>query len=274
MKTDGNLNFENGLLSGLAKIHQEAQGQPDLVRFEYMYYTDLDLKGEDLVEELKKLNYTGEVDATGRKCDCTRVYGESALLVNTEENIGKWVSEMKNVGWHWGCDFMYLSVIRNPPVRIDEVLEPNQVVSASKFEERLRDHVGSLDIYREMRDLHGDGSEFMKLDYWFYTNEQEKAESLAEALRKLKYEVNIQPGGREDRQICISGCTPFMHDADDAMENWVKQMNELGFVHDCEFDGWGSPMENGGWFGDDTPEQVLREKLGLPPLPDSEPKED
>lgn len=265
MKTDESEKFGH-LLSGLATIHKEAQGQPNLVRLEYLYYTDLDLKGEDLVEELKKLNYTGEVDATGRKCDCTRVYGESSLLVNTEENIRNWVIEMKNVGWHSGCDFICLSVLKNPMMRVDEILGSNQVVTAAKFEERVNDHVGSLDIYREMRDLHGGGSEFMKLDYWFYTDEHEKAESLAEALHNLKYQVEISDDGRDDGKICISGSTPFMHDVDDAMEKWVTQMNELGFIHDCEFDGWGSPMEKGGWFSDDMPEDVLRKRLGLPPL--------
>lgn len=264
-----NENEKSGhLLNGLAAIHKEAHDQPNLVRLEYLYYTDLDLKGEDLVEELKKLNYTGEVDATGRKCACTRIYGESTLLVNTEENIRNWVVEMKNVGWHRGCDFICLSVVQNPMMRVDEILAPNQVVTAAKFEERVNDHVGSLDIYRKLHELHGGDSEFMKLDFWFYTNEQEKAELLAGALRGLQYEVEVSTGGHEDRQICISGCTPFMHDVDDAMEKWVKQMNELGFVHDCEFDGWGSPVENGGWFSDDTPDEVIRKKLDLPPMDD------
>jgi hypothetical protein len=267
MKTDESGKL-GALLSGLAKIHKEAHGQHNLIRLKYLYYTDFDLKGEDLVEDLKKLNYTGEVDASGRKSDYTRVYGESALLVNTEKNISEWVSEMKNIGSNRGCEFVCLSVIHQPLLRVDEVLEKHQVVSTAQFEERTKDHVGSLDIYREMREIHGDQSEFMKLDYWFYTDLREKAETLADALRNLKYEVQISDGGHEDKQICISGCTPFMHDVDDAMEKWVTQMNELGFIHDCEFDGWGSPVENGGWFSDDTPDEEVRRRLGLPPMED------
>jgi hypothetical protein len=104
----------------------------------------------------------------------------------------------------------------------------------------------------------------MRFDYWFYTDTMEKAIGLADELRKLFYEVDVKPSGTGDDRICVSGITAFMNDEDGAMENWVKKMNELGFIHDCSFDGWGSAVEDGGWFSDDTPEYALREQLGLP----------
>ena len=113
MKSDQNLNIGHGLLSGLAEMHRECNDQSGLVRLGYLYYTDLDLKGEALAEDLQKLNYETEVDATHRKCDCTRVFGKTAWMKKDDDHHRKWYLEMRDVGNYHGCDFSCYSVIEN-----------------------------------------------------------------------------------------------------------------------------------------------------------------
>lgn len=266
MKTNQNSNFENGILSGLAKMHEQRDGQKNLVRLEYLYYTDLDLKGEALAEDLQKLNYEVEVDATGRKCDWTRVFGKTALLAHDDDDFKEWYLEMRDVGNYHECDFICYSVIKDPAVNIDTLLENRQVVNEEKFESgnQAQEEAAPvlLDIMRNMED---GLPEELVLEFFFYTNEKSKAEDLAEALGKFGYEVYVEEEDRLDLKYSITGQTIPLPGEDDVVLNWSKKMNELGYIHDCQFDGWGSAVQKGGWFSDDTPDDVLRKRLGLPP---------
>lgn len=266
MNTNQNSNFERSILSGLLKIHQLCVGESDLVRLEYLYYTDLDLKGEALAEDLKKLNYVAEVDATHHKCDCTRVFGNTTLLRNDEDCFKQWYLEMRDVGNYHGCDFFCYSVIENPVIKMDDILRSKQVVSEEKFENGQDAQEASVPMIMDiMRELGDQSSEQLALEFFFYTDKNAKAESLAEALSKCGYDVFIHDSGKTDLNLLITGKTIPLPSEDKVVEDWAKKMNELGYIHDCQFDGWGTVVMKGGWFSDDTPDDVIRKRLGLPP---------
>lgn len=266
MKT--NRNFETGIFAELAKIHKECAGQPNLVRLEYLYYNQNDLKGEELIAELEKLNYEGEVDATGRKCDCTRVYGKSDWLKNDEKTIRRWYSELKNVGWYYDCDLISYSVAKESAATIEELLDAKQVVTEQKFESGNEAQAAATAFVMEiMRKLGIETPEELVLDFFFYTNEKSKAESLEKQLKKFGYVVVVHEDRKTERELkfSITGQTIPMLQEDAVVEKWATKMNELGFIHDCEFDGWGTHVAKGGWFGDNTPDEIIRKRLGLPP---------
>lgn len=271
MKT--NRKMELGILTELANVHEVTNQDKNLVKLEFEFYTDLDLKGEDLLEDLKKLNYEGEVDATHRKCDCTRVYGTTTLIRNEEEILKKWWVELRDVGNYHGCDLIFYSVIRNPALSINEITQTQQVVSEQMYEERKSAQVESLSLYMELREMHGAGTDTTQLDFFFYANDRQNADALAEDLRKLNYKVQVGDGTGRNLPFSITGQTPPVSDDEATMVLWVNQMNELGFIHNAEFDGWGSACGDsngckGGWFSDDATDEEIRARLGLPPRED------
>ncbi len=267
MKTNGN--FQRDIFGDLAKMHRDCIGKSNPVRLEYLYYCLNDLKGEEFVEELEKMNYEGEVDATGRKCDCTRVYGKSDWITNDEETIKKWYSEMKNVGWYYECDFSCYSIAQDRAVSLENILNAKQVVNEEKFESGNEVQSCATSVVMEvMRKFGEETPEELVLDFFFYTNDRSKAEGLQEQLKKFGYKVVVHEDEKTERDLkfSITGQTIPLPNEDDVVEKWATKMNELGFIHDCEFDGWGAPVAKGGWFSDDAPDEAIRKTLGLPPL--------
>ena len=80
----------------------------------------------------------------------------------------------------------------------------------------------------------------LSLEYFFYTNTPAKAESLGSALLGLGYTPEIGPSASDKRQSVITGWTPRMPMGDAIVSSWTREMCELGYAHDCEFDGWGT----------------------------------
>lgn len=117
MNSNQTLKIGKGILAELSKIHNTNCDQSNLVRLEYLFYTDLDLKGEALEEDLEKLNYEVQVDAMHRKCDYTRVFGKTAWLLNDENVIRKWYLEMRDVGNYHECDFSCYRIIERSAIR-------------------------------------------------------------------------------------------------------------------------------------------------------------
>jgi regulator of RNase E activity RraB len=80
----------------------------------------------------------------------------------------------------------------------------------------------------------------LKLEYFFYTNTDEKAEQLAAELKKLLYTVDHSISGWDKKLFTVTGWTAKMKMTNEVVEQWTKQMCELGYNFDCEFDGWGT----------------------------------
>lgn len=81
----------------------------------------------------------------------------------------------------------------------------------------------------------------LKLEFFFYTNEQDKASKLAIELKELNYEIETvdkSAGGK--KEWVVSGWSTKIKMDLQSVINWTTQMCKLGFDYDCEFDGWGT----------------------------------
>ena len=81
------------------------------------------------------------------------------------------------------------------------------------------------------------------LEFFFYTNTMEKAKLLAEELQKKEYSVAYRKSGYNKKQFVITGWTRKISIEDSALAVWAKEMCEVGYKYDCEFDGWGTDID-------------------------------
>ncbi len=79
----------------------------------------------------------------------------------------------------------------------------------------------------------------LALEIYFYTDTEEKASRLAAAFKDLDYAVKHGPSASDPRVFSVTGQTPKMKMDETIVVDWAREMCELGFRHDCEFDGWG-----------------------------------
>ena len=82
-----------------------------------------------------------------------------------------------------------------------------------------------------------------RLDYFFYTDTQEKALALAADLEKLAYNVEVDAEPGVNGLFCISGQATAIKMTTEAMISWTRNMCELGYQNDCRFDGWGTGID-------------------------------
>jgi regulator of RNase E activity RraB len=88
----------------------------------------------------------------------------------------------------------------------------------------------------------------LRLEYFFYTNAEQKAERLAAELASRGYQVSHRLAASEDGTHLISGWTQPLPMSDAAVVSWTAAMCNLGYRHDAEFDGWGTnPHQPPGW---------------------------
>jgi regulator of RNase E activity RraB len=80
----------------------------------------------------------------------------------------------------------------------------------------------------------------LKLEYFFYTNTIDKANRFASELEKLNYKVDHGQSAGDKKCFVITGWTTKMRMENDIVANWTKEMCELGYKFDCDFDGWGT----------------------------------
>ena len=80
----------------------------------------------------------------------------------------------------------------------------------------------------------------LKLEFFFYTKTETKASELAEVLRTKGYAVQREPAAHDKSLRVITGWTEKMKMTDDIILSWTRDMCEVGYASDCEFDGWGT----------------------------------
>jgi hypothetical protein len=81
----------------------------------------------------------------------------------------------------------------------------------------------------------------LRLEYFFYTTSQDKAQALAAVLEAKGYSVEfVGPSASDASQQVITGWTTPMLMETEGVVNWTGDMTRLGYEHDCEFDGWGT----------------------------------
>ena len=95
-----------------------------------------------------------------------------------------------------------------------------------------------------LKQLRGHGvsdSEEKKLEFFFYTDTSEKGRQLSDELKKLEYESTYRQAAK-GKLICITGWTAPIQMSDAVVMAWDKQMVDLGYKFDCDFDGWGTKV--------------------------------
>lgn len=116
-----------------------------------------------------------------------------------------------------------------------------QFVSETKLEESMEKQLQATPtILETLRHLEDTPSEFLRLEFFFYTNTAGKAKEFKTALQKKGYSVEYGKSAGKGNQFLITGWTDKISMKEENVMAWAKEMCELGFQFDCEFDGWGT----------------------------------
>lgn len=119
-----------------------------------------------------------------------------------------------------------------------------QFVSNKRYEENLQNqflfNVETLEqLYK-----HGVSSEKeQKVEFFFYTDTLEKAQNLTNDLLNKGYEVQHGQSAGGNKLFVITGWTVKMQMDKQTLSEWSKHMCNVGYAHDCDFDGWGTYIE-------------------------------
>ena len=121
---------------------------------------------------------------------------------------------------------------------------PKPFVSVKDFEENIQGQKQTLfHFLKLLRRVDKSMDEERQIEFFFYSQTMEDAESLKKDLEKTGYEVyGIDKS--ENGKYSIIGLTSVLSLDEKCFENWIDKMNEFGFINDCEFDGWGMLITN------------------------------
>ena len=91
---------------------------------------------------------------------------------------------------------------------------------------------------------HGvDESKKFKLEFFFYTNTEEKAKDLNGVLLEKGYQSKFDVSASDKKLYVVTGWTvPIQMNLDTVIE-WTGEMCIAGHRADCEFDGWGTTLD-------------------------------
>ena len=91
-----------------------------------------------------------------------------------------------------------------------------------------------------------DVKSLLSLEFFFYTDEQDKASTLAIELKKLNYKIDTVDKSAGDPKLwAVTGWTTPIKMNITAVTRWTEQMCKIGFDNDCDFDGWGTNPDQG-----------------------------
>jgi len=113
-------------------------------------------------------------------------------------------------------------------------------ISAKKYESNLKAQKDSAKRYLDLLSTREKKMEYPKeMEFFFYSKTRENADGLKKDLEKIGYEVYGIEKSTKD-QYSIIGVTPPLSLEQEKFKNWIEKMNEIGFINDCNFDGWGT----------------------------------
>jgi len=117
----------------------------------------------------------------------------------------------------------------------------NQFVTEQAFKNNLSKQMQMTpQTMEQLRKIDVSSDKELKLEYFFYTNTADKAKLFADEIGKLNYEVKYEQSAGDKKSFVITGWTTKMKMQDNVVANWTKEMCELGYKFDCDFDGWGT----------------------------------
>jgi len=92
------------------------------------------------------------------------------------------------------------------------------------------------------------GDSELSLEFFFYTDDQNKANDLAIELKKLNYSIDTVDKSAGDPKLwAVTGWTTQIQMNIASVTKWTEQMCRIGFENDCDFDGWGTNPDQGGF---------------------------
>ena len=114
-------------------------------------------------------------------------------------------------------------------------------VSPDDFERNLRRQLAMTpDTLAQLRALGVTPDSSLKLEFFFYTDTADKAIALATPLAEFRYAVEQGLSATDKNLWIVTGWTTPIRMTDEIVLAWTEQMCRLGFLHDCDFDGWGT----------------------------------
>jgi hypothetical protein len=119
--------------------------------------------------------------------------------------------------------------------------KPGRHVSEGGFRENLAKQ--KMMSPQTVAQLHKHGAteeSMLKLEFFFYTNEDAKAQALAKDLKDLDYKVEYGPTNCGSRLFIVTGWTTSIRMSESTVVAWTEKMCQMAYDCDCEFDGWGT----------------------------------
>lgn len=123
----------------------------------------------------------------------------------------------------------------------------NRYVSESAFKKSIAKQKQINSQTLTQLGKYGVGNESqLSLEFFFYTDQQDKASNLAIELKKLNYNIDTVGKSAGDTKLwAVTGWTiPIKMDIT-SVTKWTEQMCKIGFDNDCDFDGWGTNPDQG-----------------------------
>jgi len=118
---------------------------------------------------------------------------------------------------------------------------PDRYVTESAFStNRTKQTVMAPQTMGQLRKYGVTDETQLKLEFFFYTNSESKASELAKALKEKGYSVQTKPAPQDKKFQLITGWTEKVKMTDAVVIAWTREMCELGYANDCDFDGWGT----------------------------------
>ena len=114
-------------------------------------------------------------------------------------------------------------------------------VTEEAFEKNLQSQVAMTpQTLAQLRSFGLTDKSRVKLEFFFFTNSKQKAAALAKVLQKRGYKVEYGPSEADKKQLLVTGSTDKMALDDATVVAWTRDMCQLGFESDCQFNGWGT----------------------------------
>ena len=117
----------------------------------------------------------------------------------------------------------------------------SKFVSESSFNKNLKSQMDMKpQTLEQLRKINVSADKELKLEFFFYTNSLDKASQLSAELKKLNYASDHGFAAGSKTEYLVNGWTNKIKMSDEVVKDWTKQMCEIGYKYDCEFDGWGT----------------------------------
>ena len=122
---------------------------------------------------------------------------------------------------------------------------PGKYISEQQHKDNLSNQLStSPEIIEQLRGYGITEDRECRLEYFFYTNTPDKAEALTGELNGMGYATEFKESGEEKKIRIVAGATVPVVMATEKVLEWTENMCNIGYKHDCEFDGWGlSPQQ-------------------------------